>query len=472
MKILLAAATVAVLAACLLPVQSAYAQFQQGGVDHPGEWYVGEGLEHGDFFSYSMCHASYKECRNFQMDIWVEGDQQDGTETKWLTQVVVYDGATIAKGEMLLSKVATEPTGGSEEIDDYRTPFKSSIVWLSAFANAHDTKAFRDVSWGKIGNIGGEQILPKEILEDGLTVGAGHFEDVILIGWRTGGYPSAVYVVDDFPFPIRANTLQHVSEGIPPPEYDFELIRYEKNVTEDPFADVVSTAQQQSTRNCPPTDNLENSVKRSTQDGKYLLHVFYAPDTPVNGCDMRWQIKFLNKFDETEFLAQVQYDIAVINENREPGRNLAQEEDRRFLYSPSGLATLDIPVKEDPGLVTYAIYVFGLAPEHIAPGIASLDWLYIDLPVESSTIPIPPWIKSTAGFWTAGATSDTEFFGAIQYLIGEGIIIVPPTDVDPEPSGIPSWIKTTVQFWIDGHTSDAEFVSSIQYLITIGIITV
>jgi len=30
--------------------------------------------------------------------------------------------------------------------------------------------------------------------------------------------------VDDFPFPVKAETLTHVSEGIPPPEYIFELL--------------------------------------------------------------------------------------------------------------------------------------------------------------------------------------------------------------------------------------------------------
>ena len=65
------------------------AQFQQGGVDHPGDWYVGEGLAAGDYYSYTMCHVEHKECADFRMDIWIEGDIQTGTETKWLAHVVV-----------------------------------------------------------------------------------------------------------------------------------------------------------------------------------------------------------------------------------------------------------------------------------------------------------------------------------------------------------------------------------------------
>ena len=48
-----------------LMMPSAFAQIQSGGVDKPGTWYVGEGLKHGDYFSYNMCHVDYKECAEF-----------------------------------------------------------------------------------------------------------------------------------------------------------------------------------------------------------------------------------------------------------------------------------------------------------------------------------------------------------------------------------------------------------------------
>ena len=38
---------------------------------------------------------------------------------------------------------------------------------------------------------------------------------------------------------------------------------------------------------------------------------------------------------------------------------------------------------------------------------------------------IPNWIKTTAGFWVDGVSSDNEFVSAIEFLIGEGIIQVP-----------------------------------------------
>ena len=43
-------------------IPTAFAQYQSGGVDDPGTWYVGEGLKTGDYFSYDLCHIDYKDC--------------------------------------------------------------------------------------------------------------------------------------------------------------------------------------------------------------------------------------------------------------------------------------------------------------------------------------------------------------------------------------------------------------------------
>ena len=68
----------------------ASAQFQAGGVDIDGSWYAGEGLKQGDYFRYSLCHVDYKECATFEMDLWIKGDKQVGSEDKWLAEVAVF----------------------------------------------------------------------------------------------------------------------------------------------------------------------------------------------------------------------------------------------------------------------------------------------------------------------------------------------------------------------------------------------
>ena len=469
----------------LLP--SAFAQFQQGGVDHPGIWYAGEGLKQGDFFSYEMCYVDYKECAKFEMDLWIKGDLQVGSETKWLAQVVVYDGNKIIKGNMELGKLAPEPTGGSEELGVYRGAFKSSIVWLSAFATGYEDggktpKEFSAKSWGKIGNIGGEQVIPTAI-ED-VTVPAGTFETV-RISWKTGGYHSNVWVVDDFPFPIKAETLTHVSEGIPPPEYNFKLLKYEENIQEDPFKDVIASEKIFENLGCATNFEKSESIKKPTNNFQYQIHLFYGPADPVQGCEMQFLIKFISKFDDTEFLNQVQYDFLTVDEALTPIRSIAQEEGRNFLYSPSGQTIIDMIVQEDPGTARYVIWIYGLSPEGIVPSNPD-DYLVFEVPIfpgKESTDPIipdpvptviPEWIKNNAAWWAEGLIDDDSFVQGIQFLIKEGIMKIPPTSQGTGSGGneIPDWIKNNAGWWAEGAIGDSDFVQGLQFLIKEGIMKI
>ena len=464
-----------------LSLSSAFAQFQSGGVDKEGSWYAGEGLKQGDFFSYSLCHVDYKECAKFEMDMWIKGDKQVGSETKWLAEVVIYDGNKRVVGEMELGKIAPEPTGGSIELGVYRGAFKSSISWLSAFATSDDSsggkgpKEFKAASWGKIGNIGGEQVLPMAL--ETITVPAGTW-DTIQMGWKTGGAQSKVWIVDDFPFPIKAKTYTHVSEGIPPTEYEFTLLEYDENVQTSPFEGIVSTSDAFKAAGCETDFEKTVSIKKPTKNFDYQVHIFYGPEDPVFGCEMDWLISFISKYDDTEYLNQVQFDFLTVDENLTPLRSIAQEEGRQFLYSPSGQAILNMIVKEDPGIARYVVWIYGLSPEGIAPSGAA-DYLEVEVPIFAAdgTIPvqkIPDWIKNNAGWWADGSIDDNSFVQGIQFLIKEGIMKIPPTTQGSGGSekNIPSWIKNNAGWWADGSIGDSDFVQGIQFLIKEGIMKV
>ena len=462
----------------------AMAQFQQGGVDYDGDWYVGEGMQAGDYYSYNMCHVDYKECAEFVMDMWIEGDIQVETETKWLAHVVIYDGSKTIVGQMELGKIAPEPTGGTAELGAYRGAFKSSIVWLSAFANANEPKVFSMPSWGKIANIGGEQILPKELLADGLDVPAGHFDDVVIVGWRTGGANSQIWVSDGFPFPIKALTWTHVSEGIPPREYEFELQEYRTGVTENPFADVIPTSQQEEKMGCPNIDGLDQSIKKPSHFFKYQLHVFYSPDPPIKDCPMKLLIKFISKYDDTEFHNQVQYDLWVVSVDESgqplipPERSISSDEGRLYLYSPSGQAEIEFIVNES-GATNYLVYVYGLARDGIVPPPSEVDFLLLPLDVHSGSEPaatIPDWLKNTAMWWGEGLIDDESFIQGLQFLIQEGILSIPdaePSDDTGDTDGsIPGWLKNTAMWWGEGLIDDESFIQGLQFLIKAGILRV
>ena len=87
---------------------------------------------------------------------------------------------------------------------------------------------------------------------------------------------------------------------------------------------------------------------------------------------------------------------------------------------------------------------------------------------------IPDWVKNNAGWWADGQIPDSAFLQGIQFLIKEGIMVIPPTETSGSSGseGVPAWIKNNAGWWADGQIDDNAFVSGIQYLIKSGIIIV
>jgi len=78
------------------------------------------------------------------------------------------------------------------------------------------------------------------------------------------------------------------------------------------------------------------------------------------------------------------------------------------------------------------------------------NWLKIGIPVIAVAILsitvisisaaeeglIPSWIKLTAGFWVNDQISDSEFISALQFLVKEGILVIPEKDTASQSSSI------------------------------------
>lgn len=87
--------------------------------------------------------------------------------------------------------------------------------------------------------------------------------------------------------------------------------------------------------------------------------------------------------------------------------------------------------------------------------------------------PIPSWIKINAGWWSDGTITESEFVRGIEFLINEGIIEVPPTQVSAEkPQGVPVWVKNNAAWWSSGDIDDHSFLQGIQYMVKTGIISI
>jgi len=95
--------------------------------------------------------------------------------------------------------------------------------------------------------------------------------------------------------------------------------------------------------------------------------------------------------------------------------------------------------------------------------------------VESATA-IPNWIKTHAEWWAEGQINDETYLLGIEYLVKEGIIVMPQTgnyDSDfQSPQAVPAWIKNNAGWWVEGQIDDITYISGIQHLVKIGIIKV
>jgi len=469
-----------------------------GGVNHPGSWYPGENLKVGDYFKYKVCHAQYKDCTDFWFSMWVEKEVTDGPEDVLRFQVLVEDGNKILTGQMDVGKIAPEYIGGtvSDNILEYASVYKNSISWLSSFATAEidqpgkGPKAFSKVSWGKIANIGGEQVSP--IGMETITVPAGEY-DTILVGWKSGGITSHISVVDDFPFPVKANTWVQVTEGVPPPEYRFSLYEYRENVSSSPFAGIVDTEATKKGEGCITNYELVK-IYENTNTNSMVVNILYGPEKPRIGCDIYWSLEFKKAFSTDLFENQVHYDILkvnVIDGQTIPIASAADDEGHDKLFSVSGKAQRYWQMQGDPGLQKFAIIVYGTGPEYSVPDPAAFGYVLFDIdlqskkslsgsletltptPVESETS-IPGWIKNNAGWWADGLIDDSSFVSGIQWLISTGVMNIPPTEQGTGTGGnvIPDWIKNNAGWWADGMISDDAFVSGLQWLISNGIMKI
>lgn len=86
---------------------------------------------------------------------------------------------------------------------------------------------------------------------------------------------------------------------------------------------------------------------------------------------------------------------------------------------------------------------------------------------------IPSWVKNVAGFWCQDQIDDASFVEGIQYLIDNGIIVVPAkSKVISDTQEVPQWVKNNACWWSEGSITDLDFASGIEYLVREGIIVV
>ncbi len=458
-----------------------------GGVDVDGSWYLGEGLKVGDYFEYSLCQLDLNDCSPIKLKMWIKGEIPHESETLWDAKVVIIDGDKIIKGSWGLGKKSPEPITFDDDVFDYAIAFKSSLAWLGAFATGnegdriHGPQEFRAAAWGKIGAIGGAQLTTTKT--ETITIPTGTV-DTVVVGWYSGEF-NEIWIVDEFPFPVKALTYAWITTGIAPIMHQYTLLDYKENVTDDPFQDVVETISKEDLLNCTTKFHNYTSDRVATNTFSMIIQYNYSPEVPIEGCNIDWKINFMNKYNDIEFEDQIHYDILVVDDDGNELRSYAEDLGRDELFNGFGQVHVLLPIEEKAGLVHYIIFVHGTGPEHQVPDALMGGYVAIDIQIDENpllqesnniiaTTKIPAWIKNNAGWWADGDIDDDSFIQGIQYLIKENILKIPTTTQESSTTSneIPSWIKNNAKWWSEDSISDEDFTKGLEFLVKNGIITV
>tara|TARA_B100001750_G_C15486502_1_gene588623 strand:+ start:218 stop:1843 length:1626 start_codon:yes stop_codon:yes gene_type:complete len=88
-----------------------------------------------------------------------------------------------------------------------------------------------------------------------------------------------------------------------------------------------------------------------------------------------------------------------------------------------------------------------------------------------TALSLPGWIKSSAGWWITGQTTDEVLFEALEYLKNKELIGNYEFS-NYSKQYVPNWIKEIILWWMDEKISDEEFLKTIDYLSRQGIIII
>jgi hypothetical protein len=252
-------------------------------------WYPGEGVEQNMYVKYRIQQLDTNGGREFELTLYFQ-EQQDGD---WTVPAFVVDQGKVIKGTWKLADNMAYLSGGSQVPDDmqeYIGGYSGSLHWLDAFTTKADPKSLKAGSWGRLACIGCEEIKPRGEAEISV---AGQTYQTTVVGWHRGQVENELWILNEFPFPLKALTYADVTTGQPPVEIAFELLEIGTGQPEAPeSAEEVPT---------PP-------LTRNTRTG-YQISIDWEPPTIEPDQTVRFSVSLA---DSTGFpLERTNYDFTV-----------------------------------------------------------------------------------------------------------------------------------------------------------------
>jgi len=221
-------------------------------------------------------------------------------------------------------------------------------------------------------------------------------------------------------------------------------------------------------------ESSEYSQIVSTSDGTLDVGIYTIPAIPNTDEPTKLMISFL-KPDTERIQLHIDYRVSVTKDGDYVFGPMS-----RLLHTSPGSITIPVKFSENGSHIVH-IEVEGILFQPIPIETATLT-----INVGQTETSIPVWIKNNAGWWATDQIDDSSFLQGIQYLIQEGIMIIPPTETSDDSDAIPdagqraqefdqhvpAWIKNNAGWWATDQIDDSAFLQGIQYLVQKGIIVV
>ena len=305
------------------------------------DWYPGKGIRQDMYVKYNIEHYDFNQRQPYVMTLYFQQQDQDGN---WIVPAYVEANGRVLQGTLKLSDTMSPLLGGEipQEMRQFISGYQSSLTWLDAFTTISAPLSLTAGSWGKIASIGGSEVRPagtQQVTFAGAQSLCGASScDATRITWHKG-VDSNVWVVSDFPFPVKAETFADVTTPPAPIQYKFELLETGSGQPQAP----TGTGQTSG----PP-------LERTTTDGSRLIltwdPVDIQPNSTVNfGLDVRDA--------NSAPLQNVAYDFIVKDANGQ----ILQEFNNQL--SQSGTATHPVTFNSTgPKTITITINSVGSRP--------------------------------------------------------------------------------------------------------------
>jgi hypothetical protein len=188
--------------------------------------------------------------------------------------------------------------------------------------------------------------------------------------------------------------------------------------------------------------------------------------------------------DSGKLIKDIHYGLALIDENENQiFSNTGNNQQNPGILASEGIDIQKVFIPRD-GKYRIDVLVYGTGinydPKYsgIGSGLIEIGPGGTKPPLvdtkPTKQISIPDWVRNNAGWWADGQIDDKSFASGIEYMIKEGIIVVPATG-DGQASKdavIPDWVRNNAGWWSEGLITDKDFANGLQYMIKHGIISV